>query len=119
MKYHYERPEFWMGLSYEVYHCNHPMYNTGTIFTDEERLKGLVIVQKRFNKNLKIFWWGPIDPWLSDDLVMCADWNDWFNEHAEEKNKDGLYPTYSIRKVMWAMRLKPLKKEEYEQWLDD
>ena len=41
-----------------------------------------------------------------------------FPGNAKRKNKDGLYPTVTVRKLMWALRMKPLKKERWETVFD-
>ena len=43
---------------------------------------------------------------------------EYFRENAKRKNKDGLYPTVTVRKLMWALRMKPLKKERWETVFD-
>lgn len=42
---------------------------------------------------------------------------EYFDSKAK-KCKNGLYPTVSIRQIMWALRMKPLKKERWETYFD-
>lgn len=90
------------------------MYEYCTLYTDGE--KGLAVVQMRFSEDLKAIWFGPIDPWLIDDIYSSSNFLPYFNEHAE-KAKDGQYPVVPLRKLMWALRMKPLLKEPWEQQL--
>lgn len=112
MKYYYERPQTWTMFSAMVHECDHPVYSKCTLYLKDGR--GVAIVQKRFNKQSKMFWWGPIDPWLVDDISSQAGWSEWFDKNAEEPD-DHIYPTFTIRKVMWALRMKPLPRESYEK----
>ena len=112
MKYYYERPESWFYTQAITASFNHPLYNKGTLYDKDGR--GLVIIQQRFNAKTKVMWWGPIDPWLVDTLTFKENWEKWFDQNAEEKDEDGLYPTFTIREVMWAMRMKPLKRQIFE-----
>lgn len=112
MKYYYEKPENWVGAGV-VYICNHPLYNRCTLFIDGKM--GLAIVQEHFNSTTKTRWWGTIDPWLAGDLYFHTGFHDFFIIHAGEKDENGLYPTVTIRQIMWALRMKPLKKEYWEE----
>ena len=40
-----------------------------------------------------------------------------FDEYAEE-SADGLYPTITVRKLMWALKMKPISKERWETVFD-
>lgn len=40
-----------------------------------------------------------------------------FDEYAEE-SADGLYPTITVRKLMWALKMKPIPKERWETVFD-
>ena len=112
MKYYYEKPTSWFYTQAIIAAFDHPLYNKATLYLRDN--KGLVIIQQRFNAQTKVMWWGPIDPWLVDDLANQDNWKKWFDQNAKEKDKDGLYPTFTIREVMWAMRMKPLKREIFE-----
>jgi hypothetical protein len=79
--------------------------------------KGLAVVQQRFNKRNKTTWWSYIDPWLVNDIFRNKYFIEYFNENAETC-KDGLYPTVTVRKIMWALRMKPLPKERWETVFD-
>ena len=40
-----------------------------------------------------------------------------FDERSGEPS-DNLYPTVSIRQLMWALKIKPIKKERWETCFD-
>lgn len=114
MMYFYEKPDDWERGSALVVKSNHPLYNKCTLYMSDDIFRFVAIVQQRFNPVMKTTWWGPVDPWLADDITHQRGWCDWLEEHALEADKDGLYPTYTIRKVMWALRMKPLRREIWE-----
>lgn len=67
--------------------------------------------------NMKQTWWGEIDPWLTDGLYLHPGFKTFFDERAGERI-DGLYPTVTIRQIMWALKMKPLKRERWETCFD-
>lgn len=99
----------------ELYLCDHPIYNKCTLF--REKSIGLAIIQQRFDSNTKRTWWGEIDPWLVDELYLNPNFYEFFKQRAE-KEVNGLYPTVTIRQIMWALRMKPLQKERWETVFD-
>ena len=112
MKGNYVRKDNRRGLRHgEVYRCNHPLYSTCTLFRDSDF--GLAIIQQRFNPKMKISWWDAIDPWLANDIFEDKGFNDYFIHHAGAE-EDGLYPTIEVRKVMYALGMKPMKRKFWE-----
>ena len=111
MRYFTEKPKDPIRNRKYNYECNHPLYSTCTLFKIED--KGLAVVQQRFNAKLKVFWYGPIDTWLADKIFWDDGFELYFFKHAENC-KDGLYPTVTVRQLMWALKMKPLKKEWWE-----
>lgn len=69
------------------------------------------------NEYEKRTWWNEIDPWLVDALYLHPKFIEFFNERGG-KPKDGIYPTVSIRQIMWALKMKPLKRERWETSFD-
>lgn len=65
----------------------------------------------------KTTYWTSIDPWLSDDLYLHENFEKFFNDRAGE-SVDGLYPTVTIRQIMWDLKMKPLKRERWETCFD-
>ena len=112
MKYYYEKPEEWVGAG-ETYVCNHPFYNRCTLFRNG--IRGVAVIQERFNEKTKARWWGPVEPWLSGDIYLNSGFPDFFEKTATEPDENGLYPTITVRKVMWKLRMKPLRKEYWEE----
>ena len=110
MRYHYEKPKEWSGHHGMTYRCDHMLYSRCTLFREGDL--GLAVVQQRFNKNLKCYFYGPIDPWLIDDIYNNPLFGSYFSENAGNC-KDGIFPTVEIRKLMWRLRMKPLETEEW------
>lgn len=113
MKYYYEKPDEWVGAG-EIYECDHPMYHRCTLFRSGS--VGLAVVQEKYNKRIKARWWSSIEPWIAGDIYLNKRFEMYFIDHAKAPDENGLYPTYTVRQVMWALRMKPLRKEEWEDW---
>ena len=113
MRYHYEKPSVYLSMYGTTYICNHPVYNKCTLFQIKD--KGLAVIQQRCDN--KTTWWGEIDPWLTDILYLHPRFIEFFNDRAKEAT-DGLYPTVTIRQIMWALKMKPLKRERWETCFD-
>lgn len=115
MRYYYEKPSIYLSMYGTIYFCDHPVYNRCTLFEIQE--KGLAVIQQRFDAKTKHTWWGEIDPWLTDELYLHPRFREYFKLHAKPC-ADGLYPTVTIRQMMWALKMKPLKKEKWETVFD-
>lgn len=115
MRYHYEKPAIYVSTYGETYMCNHPIYNDCTLFKIGD--KGLAVIQQRFKARSKSTWWGQIDPWYTDDIYLHPKFMEYFDERAAEPVY-GLYPTVTLRQLMWALKLKPKKKERWETVFD-
>ncbi len=115
MRYHYEKPSVYLSMYGSTYTCNHPVYNSCTLFQIDG--KGLAIIQQRFDKNKKRTWWGEIDPWLTDSLYLHPGFKDYFDKRSGACT-DGLYPTVTVRQIMWALKIKPIQKERWETTFD-
>lgn len=98
-----------------MYECEHTVYSVCTLFKMGSR--GLAVIQQRYDETTKTSWWGPIDPWLTDDLYLHTRFIEFFNERAGECT-DGLYPTVTVRQMMWALKMKPLQRERWETCFD-
>lgn len=112
MRYYYEKPDQFKVTKARVFNCDHPLYSKCTLF--EHDGKGLAVVQRRYNQTHKTWWWSQIDPWLIDDIFNKEGFIEFFEEHAGNCT-DGLYPTVTVRKLMWALKMKPIKKEFWEK----
>lgn len=115
MRYHYEKPSFYSSTYGVTYKCNHPVYNTCTLFMIHT--KGLAVIQQRYNKNTKTTYWNEIDPWLVDELYLHTRFETFFNERSGE-SIEGIYPTVSIRQIMWGLKMKPLPRKQWETCFD-
>lgn len=75
------------------------------------------MIQQRFDVDTKQTWWSEIDPWLTDSLYLHPNFKTLFNDRSGE-GTDGVYPTITIRQLMWALKMKPLPKERWETCFD-
>lgn len=115
MRYHYVKPPIYVSMYGENYICDHPVYNSCTLFKINER--GLAVIQQRFDKDTKSVRWSEVDPWLTDDLYLNPKFKDFFDERSGVCI-NGLYPTVTIRQIMWALKMKPIKRERWETVFD-
>lgn len=115
MRYHYEKPELYSSLYGITYECDHPVYNRCTLF--QIGSKGLSVIQQRFDPETKSTYWDEIDPWLTDVLYLHPRFKTFFDERSREAT-DGLYPTVTIRQIMWALKIKPVARERWETCFD-
>ena len=115
MRYHYEKPTTYVSLYGTTYECDHPVYDRCTLYLIDRN--GLAVIQQRYDAETKSTSWGEIDPWLTDELYLHPGFKKYFEERAGE-SIDGLYPTVTIRQIMWALKLKPLPKERWETTFD-
>ena len=107
MKYFYEKADKGQPLHGEKIELKHPAYKFGTLFKQGER--GLIFVQKRFS--CKYAYWDAIDYWLANDIFEHPRFQNYFEKYA---GKDP--PIIQVRSAMWELRMKPLPKEEWEEY---
>lgn len=115
MRYHYEKPKHYSTYYGKFYICEHPLYDCCTLF--EISNKGLAVIQQRFDEESKSTYWTEIDDWLCDRIYT----NQYFREYFDSRAKfatDGLYPTVTVRQIMYALKMKPLPKERWETVFD-
>ena len=115
MRYHYEKPAVYSSMYGNTYECDHPVYDRCTLFKMGKR--GLAVIQQRYDSARKTTWWGEIDPWLTDGLYLHPKFEEYFNERSGIDDA-GLYPTVTIRQMMWALKLKPIPRERWETCFD-
>ena len=115
MRYHYEKPNIYLSMYGKVYFCDHPVYHCCTLFQIGE--KGLAVIQQRFDEKTKSTWWGDVDPWITDDLYLHPRFKEYFDTHSGMAT-DGLYSTVTLRQIMWALKMKPIKRERWETVFD-
>ena len=111
MHYHYQKPTIYSTKYVITYTCNHPVYDICTLYLIRD--KGLAVTQQRYDESKKRTWWSEIDPWLTDTLYLHPKFKKFFEDRSGMCT-DGLYPTVTIRQIMWALKMKPLPRERWE-----
>jgi hypothetical protein len=115
MRYFFEKPPIYRSRYGRAYVCDHPVYTHCTLYEIGEQ--GLAVVQQRFDSSTKVTWWDEIDPWLTDVLYLHEGFKEYFDRRAK-RCIDGLYPTVTIRQIMWALKMKPLPRKRWETVID-
>lgn len=115
MRYHFKKPDYYLAAYGETYICDHPVYDRCTLYREDSI--GLAVIQQRHDDSSKHTWWSEIDPWLIDALYLQPGFYEFFKERART-SKNGLFPTVTIRQIMWALKMKPLKRERWETVFD-
>lgn len=115
MRYHYEKPDIYLSMYGSTYVCDHPVYDKCTLYIIGG--KGLAVIQQRFNNDTKNTYWSEIDSWITDSLYLHPKFKAFFDERSGPPT-DGLYPTVTIRQIMWALKMKPIKRERWETCFD-
>lgn len=115
MRYHYEKPAIYLSTYGYTYSCDHPVYDKCTLYQIDN--KGLAVIQQRYDARAKTTWWGEIDPWLIDSIYLHPKFKEFFDERSGECT-DGLYPTVTIRQIMWALKIKPIPRQRWETCFD-
>lgn len=115
MRYHHDKPIFFTSMYGETYTCDHPVYNRCTLYRSGDN--GLAVIQQRYISETKSTYWSEIDPWLTDELYLTKGFKAYFDERSGKCIND-LYPTVTVRQIMWALKMKPLKKERWESVFD-
>lgn len=116
MRYHYQKPKNYTVIHGQSYRCDHPVYSRCTLFKKND--KGLAVIQQRYDPYSKKTWWNEIDLWLNDEIANHPLFPGYFDDRAGVIGEDGLYPTVTVRQVMWGLRMKPLKRELWETVFD-
>lgn len=107
MRYYYEKPQTYTVSKGRTEKVDAELYSECTLY--EVNGKGLRVVQLRFNPKLKVFFYGPIDDYLIDDIFS--------REGFLENLSDPPYKTIEVRQLMWKLRMKPLKNSHKLQLL--
>lgn len=115
MRYHYKKPKIYSSMYGQIYECDHPVYTRCTLYLIND--KGLAVIQQRFKSRLKYTYWTEIDSWLTDVIYLHPRFKEFFDNRAGTCT-DGLYPTVTIRQLMWALKMKPIPRERWETCFD-
>lgn len=112
MKY-YKKPKTW-NPTYSFTYCrdDSPVYNFCTLFMMDG--KGLCVIQQRYDSETKHTWWHTIDPWLANDIYLNENFKAYFAEKATSLNEPRNLPTVTVRQIMRALHMPPLRKEPWE-----
>lgn len=108
MKYFYKKPDISTQVFGRSISLDHPVFKKGTLYMDDGI--GIIVVQQRFG-SAKCAYWDAIDPWLANDIYLNKNFALFFSQNA---SKD--FPIYQVRKLMWALRMKPIPKEDWEYY---
>lgn len=112
MRYHYEKPLHWRRIHGITHRVRHPLFDRCTVF--REKRVGFAVIQQRFDPETKRTYWTEIDPWLCDEIFESPEYEYFFHKNARLPDENECYPTFPIRMVMHAMKLKPMKRERWE-----
>lgn len=115
MRYFYKKPDYYRSRYAVSYTCDHPVYNKCTLYTIGA--KGLSVIQQRYDDETKTTWWGEIDPWLVDDIYLHENFRDFFEDRSGI-SVNGVYPTITIRQLMWGLKMKPIPRKRWETCFD-
>lgn len=115
MRYHYKKPLVYYSRYGITYDCDHPVYHKCTLYKIGNY--GLAVIQQRYDETSKTTWWGEIDPWLTDSIYLHPNFKRFFDERSRMVD-DGLYPTVTIRQLMWALKMKPIPRQRWETCFD-
>lgn len=121
MRYHWmsinSRPDLELPPGVLIFQTNHPAYYCATLFTIKDN--GLAVIEQKYDHVTKHTWWGPIgDKQLVNDIYYHPKFKEYFDKHSGEWRRDNKYPTVTVRQIMWALRMKPLKKQPWETVFD-
>lgn len=94
-----------------IYRCDHILYNDCTLFRDGN--VGLAVIQQRHNPVLKTTWWSTLDKKLIKEIMDSPEFPEVFRAKSGVC-KCGIYPTVEVRKLMYALKKKPIPKERWE-----
>lgn len=114
MRYFYEKPDTYTTLYGETYICPHPAYVSCTLYLRNGL--GLGVIQQRYDCRKRTYW-TCIDPWLVDELYLNSEFTPYFNKYASLPTGN-IYPVVTIRQIMWALHMKPIKREPWETVFD-
>ena len=115
MRYHYEKPDLYSSIFGTIHTCDHPVYDRCTLYSIGR--KGLAVIQQRYDPETKHTYWNDIDPWLTDQIYLHPRFKAFCDDRSGECT-NGLYPTVTVRQIMWALKMKPIPRERWETCFD-
>ena len=115
MRYFYQPKKQTVSRFSAVYICDHPVYSRCTLY--KFNALGLAVIQQRFDPREKSTYWTEVDAGIADDIYRHPKFYQYFRRKAAEPRNE-LYPTVTVRQIMWALKMKPLKREQWETVFD-
>ena len=112
MRYYYQPKKQDSSRFSHIYVCDH---SRCTLYQFNDL--GLAVIQQRFDANEKTTYWTEVDAGLADDIYRHPKFYRYFKAKANKAEK-ALYPTVTVRQIMWALKMKPLKRERWETVFD-
>ena len=116
MRYHYKPPIVFFNQYGFTYICNHEVYSKCTLYKIGEL--GLAVIQQYYIPETKATYWSEVEAPLVDDIYLKDGFIGYFKKYASKPDKNGLYPTVTVRQIMWALRFKPLQRRKWETVFD-
>ena len=58
------------------------------------------------------------DEWIVDKLYLNKHFRAYFEKFSGVKSEKGFYPTVTLRQIMWALKMKPIKRKVWETAFD-
>lgn len=116
MRYHHEKPQIYKRIFGKTYVCNHPVYNRCTLYKIGDY--GLAVIQQYYDSKTKKTEWKEVEAWIANELYIHPDFKKYFDKRSGLMDENGLYPTVTVRQIMWALRMKPIKRERWETVFD-
>lgn len=113
MKYFTQKPPNYVPVYGKIVKVDHPLFSHATLYSMND--KGILVVQQHFNATHKRITWGAVDAWLANDIYLNKNFYTFFLRNATEEN----YPVFTVRSLMWTLRMKPLQREFWEDWKGD
>lgn len=103
------------NYKHSLFHtCDHPLYNSCCLYLLPDG-RGLAVVEKRWNSRLKASYWAAVRADIADAIYEQPGFQQYLEKVAKQPTKSGLYFTVPVRRVMWALRMPPIPKEDWEK----
>lgn len=116
MRYFYEPKEYCeTNRDYSIRLCDHPVFDSYTLYLYDRF--GLGVIEQRYDPITKATSWGAIQHNLAQAIYNHDGFEELLLKWAKPES-NGYFPVVPVRKVMWALRMKPLKKEIWETTFD-
>ena len=113
MKYFTKKPKNYVSVYGKITKIDHPLFTHATLYFMND--KGMYVVQQHFNPVQKKIAWGPLEGWLANDIYLNKNFYAFFLNNATGID----YPIFTVRSLMWTLRMKPLEREFWEDWKGD